>query len=994
MRSARLFSVAAALAALAFAGTFAAAAHASFGPEVFEAGTCVNKTCTYKSVEEHPSEAFTQAAGHPPWGGTKFVMRHSGSSVEGASVKRLRVDVPPGLAADPQAPTPKCSIKQFDEDPGGCPSSSEVGTTEMEAVAEPLGLSPVTLPKLEGKVYNLEQPPGLPLDFGIAVEPAGELVTPIHLFLEGHLSWAAEPSLQARGAPSGDYHEYFEINNVPREAEVKLLLGVKSPLKLLMSKLNFNGYAGGDFLTLPSVCSSTTTSYLELESWSGEIATTATHTPVGVSGCANVPFSPTASVTPETSSSDAPDGVTVDVHVPQQAGSEEINTADIENAHVTLPEGLTLNPAAAAGLGTCSPAQIAIGENRPVECPADSRIGSLTIETDLPPHSLTGSVYLGDPSGAPITGSPFTIYLDAESPYGVSVRLRGQVSANPSTGRLETTFLNNPQLPFSDLILTLNGGPRAPLANPLSCALGHVESLFTPYTGGASALGSEPFASTGCASPLPFSWSQSSATSSPAAGAFTDFTFTLSRPDGQQYLAALTTTLPAGLLGLIPSVSLCGEPAASTGACPSSAQIGTATVAAGAGSEPYSFTGPVYLTGPYNGQPYGLSIAVPAVAGPFDFGTVIDRASIGVDPYTARAIVSSSLPTIVSGVPLRLRSIQVAVTRPSFMFNPTNCSPLTDESTLTSTLGFTQTLSSPLQVGGCAALPFRPSFSAATSAHASQAIGASLEVNLALPAHDANIHSVFVQLPSQLPARLKSLQKACPQATFAANPAACRALGSQVGTATVSTPVLPQPLSGPAYFVSHGGAAFPDLDLVLEGDSGIRVILTGATDIHGAITTSDFASIPDVPVSSFHLTLPSGEHPALSANGNLCTTKLLMPTTITAQSGAVLKQNTRITVGGCGVRILSHRVRGHTLILRLRTLVAGRATIGGRYLPTTHRAYATAKTFTVKLPLAPSGLRALRRHKHIKVAIHIAFLPKQSGLARSSASTTARFVRR
>ena len=973
---------------------------AAFGPETFEDGTCVNKTCTYASVEKDRAEAFTRAAGHPPWGGTKFIMKHSGSAIEGASVKRIRVDVPTGLAANPQAPVPKCAIKQFDEDPKGCPASSEVGTTEMEAIAEPLGI-PLTPLALEGQVYNLEQPPGLPLDFGIAVEPLGELLTPIHLFLEGHLSWAHEPVLEARGVPSGDYHEYFEINNVPNEAEVKALLGVKSPLKILMSKLNFNGHAGGDFLTLPSVCSSTTTSYLELESWNKEIATAETHTPVGVEGCDRVPFAPTATLTPETAASDEPDGVTVDVHAPQKAGSEEINTADIQNAHVTLPEGLTLNPPAAHELQTCSPTQIAIGEARPVACPSGSQVGTVTIETDLPPHSLTGNVYLGDRTGAPITGPPYTIYVEAESIYNVSVRLRGQVSANPITGRLEATFTENPPLPFSDLIVTFRGGPRAPLANPLSCEASHIEALFTPYAGGAPAFSSEPFAVTGCPSPLPFSLSQVTSTSDSSAGAYTNLTFTLARADGQQYLSNVKTTLPEGLLADISSVSLCPEPAAGLGTCPSSSQIGTAAATAGAGSEPYSFTGPVYLTGPYAGAPYGLSISVPAAAGPFDLGSgpcdcVLTRAAISVDPHTARAIVSANVPTIVAGVPLRLRTLSVSVEKPNFMFDPTGCDLRAYETDLTSTLGSTQSLSTPFQATNCAALPFKPSFKLSTNAHTSKLGGASLKATLDQVPHEADLRSVVVELPKQLPSRLSTLQKACPEAVFAGNPVDCRSLGAEVGTATVTTPVLPTPpgreanLSGSAYLVSHGGAAFPDLDLVLEGE-GVTIDLVGNTQIKNGITSSTFATIPDAPISSFTLELPVGPHSALTATADLCAVKLLAPTAILAQSGARIDQSTRISVGGCGVRVLGQHVRGHTLVLRLRTLVAGLTSVTGKDLRTAHRSYRSAETFTVSLPLSRAGVRALGRHKRLSLDVRVAFKPSSAGLEGSTASTLAKF---
>ena len=403
MRAAHTLLLTTLASAALLAGVPAATAQAAFGPASFEAGTCNVRGCEYTSPS---SEFFTQAGGHPLWGITGFELNHTGSGVsrdpEG-ELKRLRVDVPPGLAADPQAPTPACSKAQFEADPGGCPASSQVGEVEMEAVVEVSGAHVVT-PVLTGQVYNLQLPPGMPLDFGINVEPLGPIVSPVHLFLEGHVSDSYEPALAARGIPSGDYHEYFEIDNVPTEATVTGL--VKSPLKVLKSKLLFDGHAGGNFLTLPSVCSTTTTSYLEVESYEGQVASIPTHTPVGVEGCDKVPFAPTAAVTPAAgeSGSDQPDGATVEVQAPQYAGPEEIDTADIQDARVTLPEGMTLDPSAAHGLGVCTPSQIAIGTADPVTCPADSRVGTVTIETDLPPHSLSGGVYLGSPSGGPIAG--------------------------------------------------------------------------------------------------------------------------------------------------------------------------------------------------------------------------------------------------------------------------------------------------------------------------------------------------------------------------------------------------------------------------------------------------------------------------------------------------------------------------------------------------------------------------------------------------------------
>jgi hypothetical protein len=973
----------------------APAARAAFGVSVWEAGTCVNPTCTYASVEKEPKEAFTQAAGHPPWGMTTFELNHHPGVLEeepeGAPLKRVRVDVSPGLASDPQAPLDpkgeKCTIAEFEA--SACPAGTEVGTDEA-VVSLGKGLADVPA---EGNVYNLEPEPGapipgaageffkpIPLLFGIAIDHEVPLTKEVVLersFLKGYVAWF------------GDYHEYFEIDD----------LSEKTPI--LKSKLNFNGRAGGNFITLPSECSSTTTNYLEVESWNKEVAHAVTHTPVGVEHCDKVPFEPTAEVTPETSQSDQPDGATAEVRVPQKSGASEINTADIKDAHVTLPEGLTLNSAAARGLTACTPAQIAIGTTKPVECPASSKVGEVTIEADLPEKSLAGNVYLGGPEAGSITGPPYVVYVDAESAkFGVSVRLKGEVNPNPATGRLETTFTENPQQPFSDFILKAKGGPQAPLANSLVCGPANLEALFTPYTGLGPALPSSPFTTTGCASPLPFSLAQSTSDEPDVAGTFgtTSYTFNLARGDGQQYLSKVATTLPAGLVGAIPAVKLCGEPQAALGTCSAESQIGTAAVSVGAGSEPYPLSAPVYLTGPYGGGPFGLSIPVRAAAGPFDFGTILTRAAITIDPHTARVTTTSStLPTIVQGVPVRLKTISVDVNRPNFLYNPTYCGGLETNSALTSTLGATQPLSSPFAVTSCGALAFTPSFKVASNAHTSKLAGASLQVNVTQPAHQANIRSTVTSLPPQLVSRLTTLQQACAEATYAADPARCPA-GANVGIATATTPVLPGTLSGPAILVSHGGAAFPDLDVLLEG-SGVRTILVGNTEIKGGITTTTFGTLPDVPVSSFSLTLPTGPHSLLTANGNLCAQPLVMPTTITGQNGARISQSPRISVAGCAVsaskciRIPSRKLVRHKLVLRVRVCGAGRVGARGRYLTRTARRLRRATTTTLSVSLTRSGIAALRRHHPMRITVLVSFAPARRGTARASASTTVMFRR-
>jgi hypothetical protein len=962
------------LAAVIVACSSGIASAAGFGVSLWEAGTCSKTfTCTYKSVEENHEEAFTQAAGHPAWGITTFELNHSGSfplaKPEGEPLKRVRVDVPQGLASNPQAPE-KCKIEAFMKN--ACLPTSKVGTQEAIVWT---GLADVELTgPTAGNVYNLEPEPGAPIPGGggATFQPMpllfGIQIATEHSFLEGHVAWWS------------DYHEYFEINNLGKSAPV------------LKSKLNFDGRAGGNFLTLPSECTPVTTTYLEVESYSGEVAKTLTHPPLGVEGCNKVPFGPTTEVTPGASQFDQPDGATTEVKVPQKANPEEINTADIKDAHVTLPEGLTLNPSAAHGLEACSPSQIGIGTTNPVACPAGSEVGTVTIETDLPEKSLAGKVFLGAPSGLPITGPPFTIYVDAESPtYGVSVRLQGQVNPNLTTGRLEASFLNNPPLPFSAFIMSIKPGPRSSLANPLTCGTSHTDSLFTPFTGLAAAVSSSPFAATGCPASIPFTLSQSAQSQPGTGGAYSSYTLNMSRADGQQYLSQVKTVLPAGLVGEIPSVTLCAEPQAQAGSCSAASQIGVANVKVGAGSEPYEFQGPVYMTGAYNGAPFGLSIPVEAAAGPFDLGRVVTRAAISVDQYSGRVIATSSLPTIVKGVPLRLRNVSVAVNRPHFLLNPTNCGPLTTDSLLTSTFLATQSLPSAFQVSGCNALPFKPSFAAASNARANKLGGAALQVNVTQPAHQANIRSVFTQLPLQLPSRLTTLQKACLEATFAANPLSCPE-GSNVGTATAVTPVLPTPLKGPAYLVSHGGAAFPDLEIVLEG-SGVRVILVGNTDIKHGITTSNFASIPDVPVTSFSLTLPMGPHSALGANGSLCARPLVMPTTITAQNGAQIKQNTKIAVAGCPVKILKRRISHHVLILTIQTFGAGKVIVSGKNLKTASKSVRGPTTTTIRVRLSSKGRRALSSKRRMKIRVRVRFVPKQRGESASAASTTVTFKR-
>ncbi len=971
----------------------AQAASPGFGVESFFAANCnafskgkckAGKT-QKEELENAEKEGFTQAGGHPNFGITDFTVKNTevgGEFVPNGILRHIRVDVAPGVSTNPQA-VPKCSLKDFGEEiPGAgvfpepeCPNSTVIGNNKVVIVVEPAKGVFADIP-LEGEVYNLEQTKGLSSLFGVAIQLPEFLFTGTPLEkLSKEIPLYAHTLIEGGVEYGSDYHDFFEIK-------------VSESLPLLSSRLVFKGNIGkGGFLTNATSCTGIgpqTTTKVTLEDNKGEAESKNYTTPIGDAGCNLVPFAPEFALTPETKASDKTDGLTAELSVLHDPNPEKIDSSDLRTATLKLPEGVTMNPSAAAGLEGCTPEQIGIGTRNATKCPPSSRIGTVTLEVPgLPPESLKGYVYLGKPASGPITAPPYTIYVDAESTfYNIKVRVKGTVEPNSTTGQLTTNFTENPEQPFTDVILHFNGGAFAPLANPLKCEIGATKLELGPFAGTGTLTKEVAFPTESCSSPQ-FAPTQATSTLPPAGGGDTAFTFTLTRPEGQQYVEKLTTVLPPGLVGKIPTVVQCAEAQAnatqeSGAGCPESSWIGTVRVTAGSG-QPYPFTGNVYLTGPYQGAPYGLAIKVPTVAGPFNLGEEVTRAKINVEPYSARVVVSSTLPTIKGGIPIRMRSLSVSVSRPNYIINPTNCQLESVESSVVSTLGTTANLASPFQVEGCGGLAFKPSFSAKTTGKTSKANGASIETTINQPGGQANIKSVLVTLPKQLPSRLTTLQKACPEATFAANPFACPA-GSMVGTARANTPVLPTKMAGPAIFVSHGGEAFPDLDLVLQAD-GITVIVVGNTKITKGITTTNFATTPDVPVTSVTVSLPTGANSALAANGNLCVPTLVMPTVITGQNGAQFKQNTKIAITGCGVQVVGRKLVGRTAFLTIKTFAKGRISASGSGVGRTSR--------TLNAPSNATTLKvSLSRGAPHRTKIRVGFTSKQKGVGNSSATVT------
>jgi len=653
---------------------------------------------------------------------------------------------------------------------------------------------------------------------------------------------------------------------------------------------------------------------------------------------------------------------------------------------VALPEGVAINPAGGDGLEACSEGLVGFGgfteyASEPGSdipsftamlpgsfgstealqpginfCANASKIGTVTIHTPLLPDPLVGAVYLGAQEANPF-GSLVAMYVVAEDPVsGTVVKLPGVVHLTPS-GQIVSTFENNPQLPFEDAELHFFGGERAPLASPSRCGAYTTQASYTPWSGNGVVDASSTFDVTSgphggpCpGASLPFSPSLTGGTTSIQAGGFSPFTMTISREDGEQTLQAISLHMPSGVSGLLAGVELCPEPQADQGTCGPNSQIGETTVGVGVGGDPFTVKGgKVFITGPYKGAPFGLSIVNPAKAGPFDLENtsanhpvcdcLVVRAKIEVDPITSQLTVTSDnegpyqIPTSLEGIPLQIKHVNVTINRPGFTFNPTNCNPTQIGGGLSSIEGGKAALAVPFQATNCAVLGFKPGFSVSTAGKTSRKNGASLHVKLTYPkapfGSQANIKSVKVDLPKQLPSRLTTLQKACTAAQFDVNPAGCPA-ASKVGMAKAITPLVPVPLEGPAYFVSYGGAKFPELVVVLQG-YGVTIDLHGETFINKeGVTSSTFKTVPDAPVGSFELTLPQGPDSALAANGNLCaltktvlakrkvtvrshghtktitrkirstvSASLIMPTAFVAQNGMTTKQNTQIEVTGC-----------------------------------------------------------------------------------------------
>jgi hypothetical protein len=887
----------------------------------------------------------TQAGSHPYEATFTFELADQSTETEeggsksilpsGGDPKDIVTELPPGLIVNPTA-VGECRRELLAAE--ACPASTQIGTVTTyfgEAI------------ELSFRLYNLVPSDGAPAQVGFnfggvrtvlsgSIRSGGDygINADVERVAKRHVVGVV---LTLWGVPTDPSHNRWRSTSGPA------LAGCTEE----QLKLHENGceealsQARVPLLTLPTNCGPLAPTVIKADTWqSSEVKATAAfslHDPNGnltsITGCEHLDFGSAFEVTPSTARSDAASGLLANLE-PSLGGLEAptlLAASNIQDATVTLPEGLVVNPGQAAGLQACAPnddglttvAEKERGEENDAaaRCPEASKIGTVKITSPLlngaEEKQLEGNVYVlqSDP--------PEVRILVAASGDGINVKLPGLVRLDEATGRVTATFENTPDLPFSDFKLSFEGGARAALNTPTQCGSYATNAMFvpwgSPFVAGFHAQPS--FALTEGANgnpcpngPLPFAPAMVAGSTSNQAGQFTSFSMALVRADGEQRVERLQFTAPAGVAGIIPNVQLCDETDANGGTCPVGSQIGHATVSAGAGNDPLVLPQPgapqipVYLTGPYKGAPFGLSIATPVIAGPFNLGTIVTRARLDVDPVTARVTVTTDpLPQIVKGVPTDIRAINVLVDHSKFLFNPTHCAPLASSGVATSAQNVSAALSSPFDVVGCKNLQFTPTVKASIGGHPSRRDGASFSLKFSYPKDGLGSQSwlsqVKLTIPKQIPSRLTTLQRACRSTIFESNPAGCPT-GSVIGHAVVHTPILPVPLSGPVYFVSYGSAKFPDVVIVLQGDN-VNLMVRADTLIRGGVTSATVRAVPDAPFESVEITLPAGPFSEFGANlpakakGSFCKQHLTMPIILSAQDGLTLHRNTPIGVTGC-----------------------------------------------------------------------------------------------
>jgi hypothetical protein len=889
------------LGAMLITAVLAAPANAAFGIESFTG-----------EVHDAQGEPASQAGSHPDTASTTFKLnatpKPGGGELPDGSLRTVDVSLPPGFVANPLA-TPRCPVRIFLQGIGGaaCPKGSRVGDVTVDVGGA----------NYPGGVYNLVPRPGTPAQFGFPV-----LTNKI--FLTGVVRTGS------------DYGLGFTI---PNNSTALSVTGTTLTFWGVPAEHNGSGEEPRPFISNPTDCTAgLLTTTLAVNSWQDPDFTTASidrepdGTPFEVDGCNKLEFSPTISAQATTNVAESPSGLDFDLHQPQSEDPEGLSTAQLKDATVTLPNGLAVNPSAANGLAACSPTQIGmttpVGQASPAHfsespqtCPDAAKLGTVEISTPTLDHKMPGAIYLATPYQNPF-GSLLAIYLAIEDEQsGIIAKIPGKVEPDPTTGQLTARFIENPQLPLEDIGLHFFKSAKGVLTTPLTCGTKTTNSTLTSWSTPEviDAHPTDSFATNvgcyGSESAAPKNVSFTAGTESPLSGSYSPFTLRLSRKDGTQHITGIETTLPSGLLGKLAGVAYCpesgiaqaisrehpeqGKAEQRSPSCPSSSEVGTVNVTAGSGISPIPVSGHAYLAGAYKGAPLSLVVIVPAVAGPFDLGTVVDRVALNVGEYDARIhAVADPLPTIREGVPLDVRSIELKLDRPSFTLNPTSCEALAIEGQVSTQAGQTQALNNHFQVGECGRLAFKPSLKISLKGGTKRAGHPALKAVVTYPQQGAyaNIARAQVNLPGSEFLDQGNIGKACTKPVLAAR--ACPAT-SIYGKVKAWTPLLAEPLEGPVYLVGGYGYKLPALVAELNGQ--IRVLLVGKVDTgKNKGIRNTFEAVPDAPVSRFVLEMKGGKKYGLLENSeNVCKKKQVAGVSFDAQNGKSLNLSTEIA-NSCG----------------------------------------------------------------------------------------------
>ena len=825
-------------------------------------------------------------------------------------------DLPRGVIVNPQVTPVRCTELELTSDLG-CPPASQIGLITILTKIINIYSLPVPL-------YNMVPPPGAPAMFGF-----NAINDDIYVHLEGEVR------------SDGDYGLSAHADDII----ARTLNPIMSVQAQLWGDPSAGSHAesrgdcrfGGDFgkgeqycgvaqqstafLTMPSQCSSGPISTTAgVESWDepGVVhhrsapSTDVEGNPVGIEGCAEEPFEPTITSRPTTNAADAPTGLDFDLHQPQdqklhlnEAGEPEgISPANLRDAIVALPEGVSLNPSSANGLGACSEPEVGyLGSGhyskQPDSCPDASKVGRLEVTTPLLDHALHGSVYVAEPYENQF-GSLLAIYLSINDPQsGTVAKLAGKVTADPQTGQLTTAFTENPELPLEDVKLHLFAGAGAALRTPSTCGNYTTTSDLTPWSAPAGEVAhpTDSFQTTEAAgegacptepSAAPNSPSFEAGAESPIAGKYSPLVLHLRREDGSQQFSRVTVTPPPGFTGKLAGIPYCSDAALATAAgksgaeekahpdCSGASRIGAVHVAAGAGPAPYWAQGTAYLSGPYKGAPLSMSIVTPATAGPYDLGTVVTRVALHLDPATAQITADADpVPSILHGIPLDVRSIDVSLDKPDFSRTGTSCDPFSVDGQLISTLGQGAELHSPYQLGNCANLGFKPHMTLKLKGATRRTGHPELIATVfSKGTEEANLSRVQVKLPRSSFLDQAHIRTVCTRVQFAAgggNGEQCPA-GSVYGQAWVKTPLFDYTIGG-RVFLRSSNHKLPDLVIALQGPASqpIAIELDGRTDsVKGALRNT-FEAVPDQPFERARVVLFGGKKRGLVVNSrNLC----------------------------------------------------------------------------------------------------------------------------